>query len=380
MSKGLILVIADDLTGAAEIAGIALRHGLSSQIVRHLNQSVTADVLVLNSNSRSLKTEDARAHRNAIFAVANTKTWDWVYLKFDSALRGHIKEELAYYQSLLQCEYVFFSPVNPNLARVIDGEQYLVEGIPIAKTDFARDPEFPVRSSNLLDLLGSSVWSVLQKPALWQKTHRNVVAAAKSWDDLHQWSRHIPENALCAGAAAFFETLLQKRSERKMEVHQKPLAQSERILYVCGSNHEQSVTRISALSQENVIYWRRKGSEREVADKLLNLFDKNRVAVFAVQAGLVAEADAIRTSMADTVSMLQGHRMPKELIIEGGATAQAVLDALKIDVLIPTTEHAPGVIRNKVPEKELAITLKPGSYPWTEELWAFDPQRKPNIK
>ncbi|KGE14966.1 four-carbon acid sugar kinase family protein [Sphingobacterium deserti] len=379
MSRGSILVIADDLTGAAEIAGIALRHGLSSQIVRHLNQSVTADVLVLNSNSRSLKTEDARAHRAAIFAASNTKTWDWVYLKFDSALRGHIKEELAYYQSLLQREYVFFSPVNPNLDRVIQGEQYLVAGAPIADTDFARDPEFPVRSSNLLDLLGSSLWSVLQKPALWQKTHRQVIAAAKSWDDLHQWSRHIPENALCAGAAAFFEALLQKRSERKMAAGQEPYFRKEPILYICGSNHKQSVTRITALSQENVIYWRRKGSEREVADKLLNLLKKNRIAVFAVQAGLVAGADTIRTSMANTVSMLQTD-MPKELIIEGGATAQAVLNALNIDVLLPTAEHAPGVIRNEVPEKELAITLKPGSYPWTEELWAFGPQRKPNIK
>ncbi|TDS10292.1 four-carbon acid sugar kinase family protein [Sphingobacterium paludis] len=378
MSQGSILVIADDLTGAAEIAGIALRHGLSSQIVQHLNQSVTADVLVLNSNSRSLKAEDARAHRAAIFAGPNTKTWDWVYLKFDSALRGHIKEELAYYQSLLQPEYVFFSPVNPNLDRLILGEQYLVQGRPIADTDFARDPEFPVRSSNLLDLLGKIEWSVVEKPLLWKREAKQVVAAAQSWDDVYSWAGHIPKNALCAGAAAFFEALLNKRSERKIVEPQESSLHKRPILYICGSNHEQSVTRISALSQENIIYWQRKGSEREVAEKLLTLLNEKKIAVFAVQPGLVAEAEVIRKSMADTVSILQGPNMPQELIIEGGATAQAVLAALQIEMLLPTVEHAPGVIRNEVPDKELAITLKPGSYPWTEELWAFGPQRKPN--
>ncbi len=371
MGNRSILVIADDLTGAAEIAGIALRYGFSSQIVQQLQHPATADVLVLNSNSRSLKIDEALAHLARLFPAASTQNWDWVYLKFDSALRGHIKEELSFFRTLFQAAYQFFCPVNINLNRVVRGQEYWVSGKPIAQTAFAQDPEFPVRSSKLLDVVGRDSWTILPTPAAWEPELKRVLPAASSWDELHQWAAHIPKEALCAGAAAFFEALLGKRNPSASIAQQPAFAGGKTVLYVCGSNHEQSVTRISALTKENIIYWQKTGGEWEVAGKLLALLKKNQVAVFAVLPGVVAKADVIRRSMAMVVGMLKGEDMPRELIIEGGATANAVLEALEINVLLPQKEYAPGLIRSHVPQQELAITMKPGSYPWTEELWAF---------
>lgn len=370
---GSILVIADDLTGAAEIAGIALRYGLSSQIVQQLEDPTATDVLVLNSNSRSLKIDEALAHLARLFPAASTHNWDWVYLKFDSALRGHIKEELSFFRALFKPAYQFFCPVNINLNRVVRGEEYWVAGKPIAQTAFAQDPEFPVRSSKLLDVVGGDRWTIVPKAADWTPDLQRVLPAVDSWEALHEWASHIPHEALCAGAAAFFEALLRKRNTGASIAAETAFARQKPVLYVCGSNHEQSVTRISALAQENIIYWQKTGGEWEVAKKLLALLKKNQVAVFAVLPGVVAKADVIRKSMAMVVGMLKGEDMPKELIIEGGATANAVLEALQINVLLPQKEYAPGLIRSHVPQQELAITMKPGSYPWTEELWAFGP-------
>ncbi|MDI9872315.1 hypothetical protein [Flectobacillus roseus] len=42
----MILVIADDLTGAAEIAGIGLRYGLKVRVCTEIIQEVTEDILV----------------------------------------------------------------------------------------------------------------------------------------------------------------------------------------------------------------------------------------------------------------------------------------------------------------------------------------------
>ena len=49
----MIVVIADDLTGAAEIAGIAWRNGLLVRMIMRLTRTIpTCDVLVIATNTR----------------------------------------------------------------------------------------------------------------------------------------------------------------------------------------------------------------------------------------------------------------------------------------------------------------------------------------
>ncbi|MDE7027792.1 nucleotide-binding domain containing protein [Duncaniella freteri] len=55
--------------------------------------------------------------------------------------------------------------------------------------------------------------------------------------------------------------------------------------------------------------------------------------------------------------------IPRELIIEGGATAYASLQKLGWDTFTITDEIAPGVIRMRAPNGT-HVTMKPGSYPW----------------
>jgi uncharacterized protein YgbK (DUF1537 family) len=51
----MIAVIADDFTGAAELAGISLRYGLTVSVCLHDEISTDADVLIISTDSRSLK-------------------------------------------------------------------------------------------------------------------------------------------------------------------------------------------------------------------------------------------------------------------------------------------------------------------------------------
>ena len=60
-----------------------------------------------------------------------------------------------------------------------------------------------------------------------------------------------------------------------------------------------------------------------------------------------------------------------DLMIEGGATAQAVLSALDVASLYPVQALAPGVTRMLVDgHPQLHVTMKPGSYRWPEAVWA----------
>jgi uncharacterized protein YgbK (DUF1537 family) len=59
------------------------------------------------------------------------------------------------------------------------------------------------------------------------------------------------------------------------------------------------------------------------------------------------------------------------LLIEGGATAAAIMKKLALSRFIPTKVYAPGIIQMKCLEKSFYLTIKPGSYAWSKDVWEF---------
>jgi hypothetical protein len=92
------------------------------------------------------------------------------------------------------------------------------------------------------------------------------------------------------------------------------------------------------------------------------------------QAGMAIDPDrndcridalALRTMMGYVASLVVNRTLVRELLIEGGSTAAAVIRKLGIKTLYPEAELAPGVIRMSVKgAQDLYLTLKPGSYEW----------------
>jgi uncharacterized protein YgbK (DUF1537 family) len=69
--------------------------------------------------------------------------------------------------------------------------------------------------------------------------------------------------------------------------------------------------------------------------------------------------------MAEAVYQVFSKCVLRELFIEGGATAYAIIRRLGFSRFFPTEELAPGVIRMRVDgTDDLHITIKPGSYEW----------------
>ena len=66
---------------------------------------------------------------------------------------------------------------------------------------------------------------------------------------------------------------------------------------------------------------------------------------------------------ADLPLYLEGGRGRLSLIIEGGATAWATLQALGWTEFTITAQLAPGIVQMSATNGTL-VTLKPGSYPW----------------
>ena len=90
----MIAVIADDFTGAAELAGISLRYGLTVEICLNDVSSTKADVLIVCTDSRSMQKAAAiYCTADAVEAILKFKP-SLLYKKIDSVLRGYVIDEI----------------------------------------------------------------------------------------------------------------------------------------------------------------------------------------------------------------------------------------------------------------------------------------------
>jgi len=77
--------------------------------------------------------------------------------------------------------------------------------------------------------------------------------------------------------------------------------------------------------------------------------------------------------MAAVVNKVLQQTTVSELVIEGGATASAIMNTMQLEDFKPVHQFAQGVIRMQCLQKpNLFITMKPGSYDWPHSIWNFE--------
>ena len=373
-------VIADDITGAAEIAGIALGFGCRVRFTTSVERLTLGDgVTVLATDTRSMPRTEAVAVTERIVArlraAAPNGLPDVVRLfkKTDSVLRGHVTAEL---RALMTAGYerALLLPANPSKGRCIVGGRYLLGGEPIDRTVFRTDPEFPAATADVVELLGGGVHYV--DSATERLAEGISIGETPSVEALAALAARFGCDApLWAGAADAFRVLL--AADGCTERPQVPFAGfgDRRTLVVCGSTvrHDLSAEpffrrrRVAVAPMPDAVFegaeptaWiaaARQRMEAERADALL-LRIPQQVRVDG------ARARRLRGAMARTVQALVAAERFEEVVIEGGATAYAVLDALGWHDFVVTDAVAAGVVRLRYPAADVHLTFKPGSYDW----------------
>ena len=163
-----LIVIADDLTGGAEIAGIGWRYGINVGLIVGNNPlwgDETYQMLVVVTNTRSEIKEKAIEITKQLatnikeqFATEDVR----LFKKVDYALRGYIMAETCETLKVLGVKKALLIPQNPTKGRIIENGRYLIDGRPINKTPFRYDPEFPICSADVCGkiLIGSKLLKV----------------------------------------------------------------------------------------------------------------------------------------------------------------------------------------------------------------------------
>lgn len=368
----MIRVFADDLTGAAELAGICKEYALNTVLIVVPSAANHAEAIVYCTDSRSMELAAALNITEQFLEPISIAKDAMVYKKTDSVLRGHVVEELLLQMKHLGYQRVLFIPENPSMGRIIRNGQYLVNGQLLSETSFAHDPEFPRKTADVAEMLaghGAEIHVMQCSDVLPERGI--IVGEATSMEDLEQWASRIDQGMILAGGGDFFQAILKHLlgapRPTRVSTTQQP------YLYISGTSFQTSVSFIHALAKEN-------GMVHYIDAQLLegiglqtwlancaSALTENQRAVVAFDPSLQGQtfysALFLRKKMASIIGALLPMTNIGEILIEGGSTAKAILDEMNLPFWIPDAVIGRGVVRLQDSHQHYTITVKPGSYP-----------------
>lgn len=149
------LIVADDFTGANDTGVQLKRRGVPTSVVFSSEFIASEGSFVLDTESRALGPEEAAAAVRAGLKGVDLTAFGRVMKKVDSTLRGSVAAEIKAVDELYGSELVVFAPALPDLGRTTVGGVHLLKGIPITRTELAKDPKTPVTEDNITKLLGA---------------------------------------------------------------------------------------------------------------------------------------------------------------------------------------------------------------------------------
>jgi D-threonate/D-erythronate kinase len=371
-----ILIIADDLTGAADTAGQFRQAGFAAIVLahpaNHRSSWPRAQVVSLSLNTRDASTATVRRiwERQAptIRALAQDAL---VYQKIDSTLRGHPALEVRLLLDCLDTSTAIIAPAFPKLGRyTIDGV-HRVDGRPLAETEYSRTRRRSQPTSHLPELLAAAdetrpihlPWQVIEggveRVARWLRERiaepcRLITADAadeRHLDILTQAVLPLAGRVLLVGSAGWAERLALACRGLMSDAPVVPGA-----LGIVGSLSAIAARQVHVASQAGVtvVPWPSTAAHAllgEVAhdwQSIVHMLAAGRSVVLWTNPGdrrtasYSAGARVLRAT-ASIVRQVLCATPVSGLVIVGGDTAQTVFRALHASGLVLIGEVAPGV-------------------------------------
>lgn len=386
----MLVVLADDITGAAEIAGVCLRYGITVGFSIDSIPAAETDVHVITTDSRSLPEAEAyEVHAGLARQLSEHFLGVRIFKKCDSALRGHvISELLAIRNNQVTCMVVAANPLTDRC--IVDGKYYIGDQL-IENTGFATDPDFPATTSDVKRLVCGRSTFLSQDdfvftgdiPAILQPGF--YFPDCKSTEDLKKHAILATRFQLVAGSAVFFEQYLQAVGFRLQVLTPDLPPLPDSYLFVPGSFHPSSRDFRRELHQQGCTVYnfpetllQANVDEEEVLawlNFLMMKWDKNpRMGIAIADSKIDFESSQVilKHRLSRIVNKLISSKNILNVYVEGGATAYDIFREAGIHQFRPVTELCPGVVSLlSLDESSVAFTIKPGSYLWPENYFGF---------
>lgn len=379
----MIAVIADDFTGAAEMAGIAHRYDLLAEVRTTGRDPSAVDVMVIDTHTRSASREEAERRVSREVRSLREAGVEWVYKKVDSVLRGHVVPELTRVFEGLGIDRALLVPANPSYGQVIREGRYMIDGRPLAETPFGSDPEYPAVSSHVLDLLGS----VDGVPVTWASGHEAleregiVVSSGDDTRALEGMARRMDAGTLAAGGAEFFAATLRVRlglTERATVADEQD-PPPRKVVFVLGSGSRRAREMLERARAEGVPVVGVLPDpntptvvDGPVTEALDGMKARGRI-VLAFDPHVNATDGQVRDLPRRLAALARAvhDRAPEpdiHWLVDGGTTASTVVRVMGWERFAVRGVEGRGLVTLAVLDGSgRLVTVKPGSYPWPEK-------------
>lgn len=378
-----VLIVADDLTGAAEVAMLARRMVGPTRLM--LGDAPIASisacdssVVVLDLGTRLMSGPDAARKVQDSLRDLSPDAFDLIYHKCDSALRGNVlieAEAIAQWQGV---ERVELCPQNPSRGRTISGGVYRVQGVELHCTELAHDPHHPCATSIAADLLRERAGSL----AAGGKVPQVMLHEASTASDVQAIASRHSEMALYSGGVDLLAALLRTVSSHRAPAA-TPLSMTGPMLMVQGSASASSSRLLAQLESNRVasLHWPRVWKlPRGATGGPCHGVDWCRGAEEAMRAGesvvlaigppVVSPAwsAALTESLASAAGSVLRSDVAQVLAMEGGTTSLAVARVMGWHAFDATAaDDEEGCYLTPVGTRIAPrIVLKPGSYTWPD--------------
>jgi hypothetical protein len=264
----------------------------------------------------------------------------WLYKKCDSVLRGHVLAELRAIMAAVGRPRAMLIPANPSRGRVIRGGHLFVNDRPLHTTDFARDPEHPRTTSRVAELLGRDRDDV-------------AVPDVAGGADLVRQAGLVGDGTLAGGGVEFFEALLARHGMAPVTGAIDAAADGGRLarpgegmacpvtLVICGSAAAWSKRRQQARERGIPTF----GLPHDLAE-IAGALRAKRCALIGIGDGPPTRGvvpSALVRQLARTGAEVLRMISVERLLLEGGATAAAVVRELGWTRLCACEVAAPGI-------------------------------------
>lgn len=404
----LMLIIADDLTGAADCGVACAGHGLRTLVVLgDSGAELNAGVLAVDADTRRLSPELAAAETARLLRMYLRSDETIVYKKFDSTLRGNVGEELAAVlgtcRELVRTHertVVVLAPAFPAAGRTtVNGRQF-VNGEPLEQsrqgkgqhTDFGSDISSMLRAAHLrpaplgLDLIRGDGPSLRDSMSRKARDCDVLVCDAETDDDLRriaEASMALGNGTVWAGSAGLAWQLPPATgSVRPRLAPRRQTSAAGPVLFVVGSGSDISRKQVETLAA---------GSDTIVmripCDVLLSGMESPQWKAYGMQMELALKLGRDLAVLPDSDALLDPANGPQftaalaamvkpladkagALVTTGGETARAVFEAWGIDSLLLVGEVEAGLPFSVTSgwRRELPVLTKAGGFGKAESL------------
>lgn len=349
--------LADDLSGALDAAAAFHHAGRRVRISlepRLPEAGMDDEVVAITTETRNAPPDLAMETVRSVLMDAQRRGARLLYKKIDSTLRGPVTAELSAVLDVAPGLHVLFTPANPAVGRTVRQGTLRVHGVPVAETDFARDPANPVRESSIWKLLG---------PLVNERVHvadaerqRDLDSAVAEMDVLSQPWVGVGSGALARAVAARMGT-----SPESARVNWPQLA-SAKVLMACGSAHGVNRAQAEYLWRERDVPVHEVAITGGTRDGCAGLAGKEGATLMieAARSDSAAALAAITTAAQETITDCAVQRV----FVTGGETAFALCGALGISTLTYLEEIEAGVCVASADTKRgpLLLAVKPGGF------------------